>query len=180
MNPSSPENRRAIVVTGPVGAGKSTIMATLTDLLEEHGIPNAGVDMDHLRWFYPRQDGDPFGGEIGRKHLAYVVSSYREMGINTLVIADVTENEGDKATLQSALDGFPVVVVRLKVSMDLIAQRLTVRESEENLQWYLDRAPQLERIMEEASVGDLIIDVGERNPRQIAEDIATQLNLIAP
>ena len=180
MNPSSSENRRAIVVTGPVGAGKTTIMATLTELLEEHGIPNGGVDMDHFRWFYPKSTEDPFGGEIGRKNLAFVAANYRSIGISTLVLADVVEHENSRLELQTVLPDYSVVVVRLKVPMHLIEERLKVRESTENLQWYLNRAPELEQIMEDASVGDFVIEVGQRNPREVAEDIARQLQLIDP
>lgn len=180
MKLSSPENRKAIVITGPVGSGKSTIMATLTDLLEEREIPNAGIDMDHLRWFYPKAPGDPFGGEIGRKNLAFVAANYRSLGISTLILADVVEHENSKQELQAALPDYPIEVVRLKVPMHLIEERLKVRESPEHLQWYLNRAPELERIMEDAAVGDVVIEVGKRSPREVGEKILLKLNLIGP
>lgn len=171
-------NRRAIVITGPVGSGKTTVMATLTDLMEEHNIPCAGIDMDHLRWFSPKQPGDPFGGEVGRQNLAFMAANYRTVGISTLFIADVVEQENDKSALQAALPDFEVQVFRLRVPMELINQRLKQRESEDRLSWYLDRAPELEQIMDDANVGDVIIEVGERNPREVAAEIARRLALI--
>ena len=41
---------RALLLTGTVGAGKTTVAATVGDLLREHGVPNATVDLDELRW----------------------------------------------------------------------------------------------------------------------------------
>lgn len=174
-----PDNlRRAIVITGPVGSGKTTVMAVLTELLEERNMPCAGIDMDHLRWFFPKQPGDPFGGEVGRQHLSYMAASYRSLGIPILFIADVIEQDNDKSALQLALPDFEVVVIRLRVPMKLINQRLRQRESNERLQWYLDRAPELEQIMSDANVGDIVIGVGERTPREVAAEIARRLGLI--
>lgn len=168
----------AIVITGPVGAGKTTIMSSLTSLLEEQFQPCAGVDMDHLRWFYPKEPGDHFGGAIGRKHLAYLAASYRSLGIPVLVIADVVEHDNDRRAMAAALEGYDLHVVRLRVPMHLLENRLRQRESEENLPWYLNRAPELERIMNDANVGDTIIDVGERDPRDVAVEIAERLHLL--
>lgn len=179
MESSSKQHRRAIIITGTVGSGKTTVMTAITELLERANHPNAGIDMDHLRWFSPKPPGDPFGGEIGRKNLAFVASNYHELGINTLVIADVVEHEHHKVALQRALPNYPVHVVRLKVPRHLVEERLGVRESPENLQWYLDRAPELVRIMDAEHVGDTVIEVGERDQIQVAEEIVRRLGLAA-
>jgi len=127
---------------------------------------------------FPKHPDDLFGGEIGRKNLAFIAANYRSMGISTLVIADVVERDDDKAALQQALPDYQVHVVRLRVPMHLIKERLTVRETTGHLQWYLDRAPELERIMDAANVGDTIIDVGERGAGEVAEEIAQRLHLL--
>lgn len=41
---------RALLLTGTVGAGKTTVAAAVVDLLREHGVPNATVDLDERRW----------------------------------------------------------------------------------------------------------------------------------
>lgn len=176
---TTPEiHRQAIIITGPVGAGKTTVMATLADVLEQHSQPVAAIDMDMLRWFYPRQPGDPFGGFVGRQHLAFMAANYRTLGISTLVVADVIENYHDREAMVEALPGFTVQVIRLQVPMDLIDQRLRQRDSGEHLQWCLERAPELQHIMEAANVGDTVIDVGTRTPWEIANEIARRLGLI--
>lgn len=171
-------NGQAIVISGPVGAGKTTIMSALTDLLHSQGVACAGIDMDSLRWFYPHPPGDRFGASIGRRHLAMLAGSYHELGIPTLILSDVVEHDDDRALLADAMPDYEIHVVRLHVAMGLIMDRLKQRESDEHLQWYLERAPELQRIMEEAGVGDIVIDVGERTPREVATDIASKLSLI--
>ena len=82
------QNRQAIVITGPVGSGKTTVMAAITEIMQEQNQSCAGIDMDHLRWFFPKQPGDPFGGDVGRKNLAFLAADYRSIGIPVLAIAD--------------------------------------------------------------------------------------------
>lgn len=172
------ENRNAIIITGPVGSGKTSVMAALTELLETHGQPSAGVDMDHLRWFFPKQPGDPFGGEVGRQNLAFLAANYRSLGIPILAIADVIENEEGRQAMIEALPDFTVQVVRLRVPMDLIEKRLRQREQNQHINWYLDRAPELEKIMNDANIGDVVIEVGERPASEVAVEIARRYALI--
>lgn len=178
MTASNHTPRRALIITGPVGSGKTTVMAALTELLEKHHKPCAGIDMDHFRWFFPKQPGDPFGGEVGRQHLAFIAGNYRSLGIPTLAIADVVENEDGRQKMVETLPDFEVQVIRLRVPMDLIEKRLRIREQNEHLNWYLDRAPELERIMDMGKVGDVVIDVGERAPEEVAAEIARRYGLI--
>lgn len=178
MTSHQPATRYAIIITGPVGSGKTSVMAALTELLEQHNQPNAGIDMDHLRWFSPKQPGDPFGGQVGRQNLAFVAANYRSLGISVLAIADVVENDEGRQQMVETLPDFDVQVVRLRVSMDLIEKRLRHRERDDRLQWYLDRAPELERIMDENSVGDVVIDVGVRSAAEVAAQIARRFALI--
>lgn len=178
MDINQASNFGAIIITGPVGSGKTSVMAELTQLLEQHNKPVAGIDMDHLRWFFPRPVSDPFGGCVGRQHLAFMAANYHAIGIPTLVVADVIENEAGRQQMIEALPDFPVTVVRLRVSMNLIEQRLRHRESPETLAWYLARAPELERIMDDNSIGDVVIDVGERTAREVAAEIARRLGLL--
>lgn len=169
----------AIIITGTVGVGKTTTMAALTAYLEDHGVSCAGIDMDALRWFYPHPEGDRFGSSVGRKHLAYLAASYHELGIPLLVLADVVEQENDRSALAAAMPQYDVHVVRLRLGLDAVADRLRQREDPERLAWYVHRAPELEAIQDEAGVGDTIINIGDRSPREIANLLADQLHLLA-
>lgn len=173
------QNRQAIVITGPVGSGKTTVMATLTEIMEEQNTSCAGIDMDHFRWFFPKQPGDPFGGDVGRKNLAFLAANYRSVGIPVLAIADLVEKEEDRQKLAEALPDFEVTLIRLSVPMHLIEKRLRERESMDRLPWYLERAPELEHIMAARDVGDIVIDVGERTPREVAAEIARRLGMLS-
>lgn len=178
MTTSENHNKRAIVITGPVGAGKTTTAMALAEMLEHDDISCAMVDMDQLRWFHPTPEGDPFGETVGRKHLRYMAQTWRELGIPTVILADVIENADGKQALADALPGYDLSVVRLNVEMDRLHARLHNRETERQIAWHLNRAQELQEIMIRNGVGDIIIDVGDENPEQISTEIARRFGLL--
>jgi adenylylsulfate kinase len=39
-----------LVITGQVGVGKTTVAASLSELLSQSALPHALIDLDWLRW----------------------------------------------------------------------------------------------------------------------------------
>lgn len=129
-----------VVVTGPVGAGKTTTSIALTDALIAHRVPNALIDMDYLSWAWPAPHDDRFNSRLGYRNLAFVATTYREHGVRVMVMAGVVEEEEDRDRVVAAIPGARVVIVRLRVPLDLIAERLRERDSGDDLAWSLNRA----------------------------------------
>lgn len=172
------ETQRAIVITGPVGAGKTTTAATLAEMLEKRDVSCAAIDMDALRWFHPTPADDPFGTAVGYRHLAFMAETYRSMGIPTLILADVVETSEDRRKLAEALKGYSLVIVRLDVALERMQDRLRQRESEAQLAWHLNRASELQGIMERNGIGDIVVAVDAESPEEVAVTIAKRLRLL--
>jgi predicted kinase len=181
IDPAVATDRPAIpvvVVTGPVGAGKSTVAAALCDFLAEHERRTVFIDMDYLRWLHPRDASDPYGAQLGFQNLAAIWPNLLAEGATSVVLADVLEDMAQRARYADLMPGSVVTIVRLNVPLDLVAERLAQRESGADLEWSLRRAPELQAIMERAAIGDLVIEVGNRPPQAVATEIAYQLNLV--
>jgi adenylylsulfate kinase len=168
----------AIVITGPVGSGKSTTAATVSDLLEATAITHALIDMDYLRWVYPSPKGDRFSMRLGYRNLATIWPNFQEAGVSCVLLADVVESRDQVREYEAAMPWTTVTVVRLDVPMDEIARRLRARETDSTLDWHLNRAPELQGIMEREDVGDIIIDVGSRPALDIAREIVLRTGII--
>ncbi len=166
-----------IVITGTVGVGKSTVMRAVSEALEARGIRHAGIDQDYLRWVYPAPEGDRFAARLGLRNLAAIWPNLREVGLNCVLVADVVEHPGQVTQYETAMPGTTATVVRLLVPMSLILRRLEGRETGESLAWSQHRAPELHGIQERESVGDLTIEVGERTPGEVAEEIIQNLDI---
>ena len=159
-----------LVITGPVGVGKTTVAIAISQLLSDAGSPHAMIDMDHLRWCSPSPEEDPFHVRLGLRNLAAVAGSYREAGAKRLVLADIVETRADVAGYQEAVPGASVVVVRLHASLPTILSRLVGREGGDTLQWHQGRAAELIDQMERDRVEDLLIQTEGRTADEIARE----------
>ena len=168
-----------VILTGPVGSGKTTTMRALGDLLSAGHIPHAVLDVDQVRTFYPVPPDDRFGERIGLRNVQAIAANYREEGARVLVLATVIEtNESVVTKFAGAIPNAAITVVRLNVPMETILDRLERRESASTIAWYRHRAPELQEIMERENIGDIVIDVGQRTPHDIASEIAHRLGLL--
>ncbi len=175
MEASGTHNVPVIVVTGPVGAGKSTVAAAISTVLGQRDIRHVMIDQDYLRWVYPSPPGDRFAARLGFRNLAAIWPNLRANDPQCVVIADVVERPEGVMDYEQAMPGTVVTVVRLDVPMPILRRRLEGRDAGDSLAWSLNRAPELQAIMEGAGVGDLVIDVGERPPHAVAEEIVRRL-----
>lgn len=170
-----------VIVTGPVGAGKTTTAIALSDHLETAGVAHAMIDMDHLSWVWPAAPDDRFNTRLAFRNLANMAIAYREHGVGVLVIAGVIEEEADRARYQQAIPGAHVVIVRLRVPLSRVADQLHGRDSGDSLAWSLNRALELEGIMDAAGIGsgegDMLLEVDGAAPDEVAKMIATGLGL---
>ena len=76
---------RALLLTGTVGVGKTSVAAAVGDLLRERQVANAVVDLDELRRAWPAAPGDRFNTTVMLANLSAVAANYVGAGFTTLV-----------------------------------------------------------------------------------------------
>ncbi len=162
---------QGIIVTGPVGAGKTTVSLALSELLEAQGISHALIDMDWLRWLYPSKSHDPFRSELGYKNLAALAKNYLAEGAKVLILADVVETLEQKEIYQEVIPEAKMTIVRLSAQESTLHDRLKKRESEATLPWYKNRATELKEIMESRLIGDWVVETEGKSAKQLAVSI---------
>ena len=117
------ETPRAILITGPFGAGKSSLAGEIGDLVEGT-IPFAAIDLDWLAWF-DAMDGSPEHdvGAVELKNLSDVVRNYLDAGVLFFVLARSVPTAREADLLKSVLP-MPVTVIRLEVPLAELEARL--------------------------------------------------------
>jgi broad-specificity NMP kinase len=163
-----------LVITGPPGVGKTSVMFAISHRLAEADLSHSPLDMDAIRMCHPSAPDDPFWMALGLRNLAAIWQNYHAIGAKRLILADIVETYADIATYAEAVPGAAVQVVRLQASLETITNRLAGRETGSSLRWHQQRAQELMEIMDREGVGDLIIDTENRSAEDIAAEILLQ------
>lgn len=160
-----------LVITGPVGVGKTAVSDEVSELLQRADEPHAQIDMDSLAWCYPRPAGDPHAVALRFRNLAAIWPNYVAAGARRAVIGAVVEARSDLDLYRQSIPDGDLAVVRLRASPATLEERIRRRMPGAGLQWHLDRAPQLATIMDRAAVEDHLVETDARSVSEIAEEV---------
>jgi broad-specificity NMP kinase len=119
------ENREHLEVlwlTGPPGAGKSTLGWAVYQRLADDGVRVAHVDIDQLGMCFPAPDGDPDRYALKTRALAGMTRLLRERGVERLVVSGVTESGP-----APVLPGCRLLMIGLTAERELLHERLVAR-----------------------------------------------------
>jgi adenylylsulfate kinase len=164
-----------LIITGPVGVGKTTVAAALSELLGQAALPHALIDLDWLRWCYPSPADDPFQLTLGIQNLTAVWSHYQAAGAARLILVDVVETRATLESYRAAIPHAETLLVRLHADLLTLRQRLAGREVGASLAWHQQRTAELTTLMEEARLEDLLVDTMDRSALDIAQEILAHI-----
>lgn len=169
MPSPSPPAPGALLITGTVGAGKTSVADAVGELLTDTGVPHAVIDMDALRRAWPPPPGDRFNTAVLLRNLRSVASNYLDAGATWIVLAGVVE-DADGRDRCAEVVGVPLAVCRLRVELSVVRQRLGRRHAgePEAMRWHLERSGELDAILDRARVEDFIVDATHRTVSEAA------------
>ena len=135
-----------LMISGSMGAGKTTVLGEASDLLAASGIEHAAIDLDTLSMGL-------FSGDVTVPNLAAVWTNYAALGVTRLLLADA---EGDRGRIRQAVPGAEITVCRLRASIPTMQQRVRLREPGVRQEEFVERVALLERTIggEDFSVGN--------------------------
>jgi shikimate kinase len=164
----------ALVITGPPGSGKSTTLEALSDLLYDHDVAHACLDVDALSWAHP---GLPPDARLRR--VAALASLYRGDGYDLLLVAGSIASPTQRDALVDAVDADDCFVVRLDAPLETLRDRIAAREPAgwSQLGALLERASEM-RLAMAALNADLVIDTARLRPGTAAAEIRQRCHRI--
>ncbi|MFE6758304.1 hypothetical protein ACFVDQ_32760 [Streptomyces sp. NPDC057684] len=164
MLPDARPLPRALLITGTVGVGKTSVAEAMGALLATAQIPSAVMDLDWLRQSWPTPAADRFNTGMLLQNLRSVAGNYLAAGATRLVLAGVAESRADRDHYEEAV-GIGLSVCRLRVRLPTVHQRLAHRHGDDHdgLRWHLSRSGELDRILDHAEVEDFTIDANDNS-----------------
>ena len=114
---------KAVLITGPPGSGKTSVLTALVDALSDDDVPHAALEVEAVVWTHPALDED-----TRMRHVRVNCALLRKAGRELLLVADTVETEDELARLLAAIDADSAFVVRLRASPEVLAERIIARE----------------------------------------------------
>jgi len=160
-----------LLITGPIGVGKSSVLSQAAYLLREAHVPHAAVNLSQLGVTWPPPPDDPWNERLTHRNLACVWSNAREVGAERLLLERVLEARSLLRHVEGAVPGAQITVVRLRAPKDVVETRILHRELGRDASWFLAAAAYLVDAMERSEVGDHVVDTSNRAVAEIAADV---------
>jgi adenylylsulfate kinase-like enzyme len=129
-----------LLITGPVGVGKSTIAAEAAWLLRQADVPHALVDLDRIEQCWPVPADDPWNERVSHRNLACMWANFRQAGADRLILTRVLETRSLLRRVTKAVPGAQITVVRLRAPLAVLHQRVRSREASDP-DWFLAPPP---------------------------------------
>ncbi|WP_062389558.1 GNAT family N-acetyltransferase [Demequina iriomotensis] len=166
---------RVLVLTGPMGAGKTSVAESAHSVLALRGARTAFIDADTLCEAYPSPPDDMVNQALLMECLTALAPVHRRHGFGLLVIPRILEDPADRAALAHALAGpggpAEVTVVRVTAPLEERVARLRRRETSERwLDWAVPRTAEQGDELEELALEDAVVDNAGRTPEESAAE----------
>ena len=119
----------AVLLTGTIGAGKTSVAVALGELMDARGLPTAVIDLDWLGWVCGTEIDDDRIHELIVENLRAVVPVFVSRGLERFVLVRGIGDERQVELIRTALGAGRLRTVRLTVPWARIEARLRARDS---------------------------------------------------
>jgi adenylylsulfate kinase len=117
----------ALLLTGPVGAGKTTLAKEAGELLRAAGVPHAVIELDWLAWCSPPAGDTALRRRLVLDNLGCVIANYEAAGIARFILAGSIVSVEHLQAIEGAV-GRALTVVRITAPLEVVFERVDSRD----------------------------------------------------
>jgi predicted kinase len=156
-----------LVISGSMGAGKTTLMGEISDLLTAADIRHAAVELDTLALGHLRAGAD----ELQSQNRSAMWRRFSELGISRLVVSGAIDSDARRKEICGAIPGARLVVCRLRAPLEVMQARVRLREPGMLQEQFVARVQTLDAALDAAALDDFSVDNDERSITDVARDV---------
>ena len=158
-----------LLVTGPIGVGKTAVLHQADEQLIEAGSDHATVELEEIcRCWSTAIEGSRT--TFAYRSLAALWPSFVAVGASRLLLSALLEQRSDLRLVSEAVPGAAITVVRLDAPLSVLERRIRMREPGapgDNL----DGARWWEEHFDEVRVEDHVVRTEDRPVDEIAREV---------
>jgi hypothetical protein len=157
-----------LVISGSMGAGKTTVLTEATDLLTATNVAHVALDLDYLGLaHFPARAS----GNVVLRNLVAVWNNYAALGVTRLLLSEAIETSTQKERLQRAFPSARIVICRLQASVATMQARIRLREQGVRQEAYVARVAVLQAALDAGGVEDYSVDNDGRPITDVAREV---------
>lgn len=166
-----------LIITGSMGAGKTSVLGEASDILALRHIAHAAIDLDALGLAYLPSAASNDG--VMYRNLRSVCENYASLGVRKVLLARAVETHAELELCRSAVSAKGVVVCRLTASVGTMEQRIKGRESGLSQREYVARVTKLNDILDRARLEDFTVSNENRSLSEVAYEMLLKAGWIS-
>jgi hypothetical protein len=165
-----------LIITGSMGAGKTSVLAEASDTLALRHIVHAAIDLDALGLahlpFAAGNDGAMY------RNLESVCKNYAALGVTRILLARAMEDRAELELCRTVVTAATTTVCRLTAGIHTMQQRVKMRESGVMQREYVDRVAILDAILDRAQLEDFAVINEDRSISEVAQKMLSKAGWI--
>ena len=166
-----------LIITGTMGAGKTSVLGEASDILALKGTIHAAIDLDSLGLALLPSAASTEGAMY--RNLQSVCENYSSLGVRRLLLARAIEDGAELELCKGIVSASNTVVCRLTASIEVMEQRIRLRESGVSQQNYIARVAKLNTIIDRANLENFTITNENRPLNEVALEILLKAGWIS-
>jgi len=177
LNRSGGLTESLLIITGTMGAGKTSVLGEASDLLALRQIAHGAIDVDALGLAHlPSGAGND---AVMYGNLRSVCKNYAAVGVQRFLLARALEERTQLELCRDIVPATNTVVCRLTASIAAMLQRVKMRETGVSQREYVARVEELNAVLDRVRLEDFTVSNENRSLTDVATEVLIKAGWIS-
>jgi adenylylsulfate kinase len=171
------EPKSLLVITGTMGARKTSVLGEASDILALQNIAHAALDLDAFGLAH--LPSGAINDAVMYRNLRCVCKNYAALGIRRFLVARAVEDRVALECCRKAVSAKHTIVCRLTANIGTMRQRVKMRDLGVLQEQFVARVAKLDSILDRERLEDFSVTSDDRSVTQIAYEMLLKAGWIS-